>query len=262
MGYFTKTVLLMVRFFINRHPRLLIEIMQMAASMIEQQKKLIVSSDTMSMEDKWTEIYKLNSWKGGLGGISISGPGSSLVYTANLRKGLVKLFSDLGVKSVLDAPCGDFLWMKSVVEEYPIQYVGADIVKPLIDTLNVTYGNAQKTFLHIDLTKDPLPYADLMICRDIFFHLPFADTRAILANYVASGIPFLLTTTHKNTNQFSNQDIKAGGFRTIDLLGSPYHFPPDPIARIDDWVPPNPEREMCLWSREHIICALSKFSLT
>jgi hypothetical protein len=45
---------------------------------------------------------------------SKSGPGSSLDQTAVIRDRLPKLLAKLGIKSVLDIPCGDLNWMQHV----------------------------------------------------------------------------------------------------------------------------------------------------
>jgi hypothetical protein len=43
------------------------------------------------------------------------------------------LIEKFSIKSMFDAPCGDFNWMKLVLDKVKVDYVGADIVKPLID---------------------------------------------------------------------------------------------------------------------------------
>lgn len=96
-----------------------------------------------------------------------------------------------------------------------------------------------------------------MLCRDCLFHLSFEDTKSVFENYLESNIKFLLTTTHINNSGFLNKDIQTGDFRLIDLFSAPYNFPANPLAVIDDWIPPEPERQMCLWSREQVSLALS-----
>lgn len=204
-------------------------------------------------EDRFTRIYTRNYWKGS---DSTSGTGSSIEYTANLRSQLPELFAQFSIKSVLDAPCGDFNWMKEVVATNSITYIGGDIVKPLIEELSENNSSDTVRFLHLDITQTPLPEADLMICRDCLFHLSFADTRAMLVNFLSSGIPYLLTTTHTNVGAFQNHDIATGDYRLIDLYSAPYNFPRDPLAIIEDWVPPNPARTMCLWTRDQISATL------
>ena len=211
-----------------------------------------------SAEDKFTWIYKSNHWSSEE---SASGLGSTLKYTEKLRQQLPGLFREHKIRKVFDAPCGDFNWMRLVVRDTDIDYVGGDIVQPLIQALNRQYGSSRIRFVHIDLTQGTFPAADLMICRDCLFHLSFRDTRAVLANFVRSGIPYLLTTSHVNTDGFHNVDIPTGGFRRIDLYAAPYHFPRGVLSTVDDWVEPDPPRQMGLWSREQVEQALSRWRL-
>lgn len=199
-------------------------------------------------QERFEWIYKSNAW----GGLTPSGQGSSLDYTASLRRDLSKLLKDFSIRKVFDAPCGDFNWMRRVLSEVDIRYIGADIVYPLINSLNEKYGGPKTSFIHMDLTTDRFPNADLMICRDCLFHLSFEDAELVLSNFLRSGIPYLLTSTYVNKGAFVNKNIRTGEFRLIDLFADPFNFPKDPLVRIDDWIPPYPERHICLWSRAQI----------
>jgi hypothetical protein len=210
-----------------------------------------------SNEDRFTWIYKNNYWSSSE---SLSGTGSTLKYTENLRKELPNLLSKYSIKRVFDAPCGDFNWMNHLLPSVNIDYIGADIVKPLIDNLNSKYKSNNVLFINFDLVKDIPPQVDLMICRDCLFHLSFQDTYSVLENFIKSNSSYLLTTTHKNMeSSFSNRDISTGDFRCIDLFSKPYSFPTDPLYVIEDWTTPDPERQMCLWSREQVLISLRTF---
>ena len=207
----------------------------------------------MQIESTFTEIYKRNLWGSNE---SVSGPGSTLDYTTNLRSRLPELLEEFSIKSVFDAPCGDLNWMKYLLDDIDINYIGGDIVLPLIQSHRLKYKRANVDFIHIDLTKEKFPKSELMICRDCLFHLSFHDTLSVLQNFVDSNIKYLLTTTHKKSNRFENIDITTGGVRLIDLFSAPYHFPQEVLFRIEDWKAPYQEREMCLWSRDQVIGAL------
>ncbi|MHB1100402.1 MAG: hypothetical protein ACYCZR_12685, partial [Burkholderiales bacterium] len=88
---------------------------------------------------------------------SASGPGSTLEYTENIRKELPRLFNDLGVESILDAPCGDYNWFRHVQRSPSIRYHGADIVSALIAKNQDVYGNQCTSFSVVDIRTDRLP---------------------------------------------------------------------------------------------------------
>ena len=223
-------------------------------------KYLKVFSNTQ-IEDRFTEIWRLNVWGDEQ---SVSGSGSTLAATHSLREALPRLLDQFDIHSMLDAPCGDFGWMNDLLRSLPrsLDYTDGDIVAPLVQELQSRHGREGVRFTALDLTSTQLPRADILICRDCLFHLSYRDTRAVLANFVASGIPWLLTTTHRNESEFSNRDIDTGDFRRIDLFAPPYNLPRDVAFRFDDWFAPDPPREMCLWSSEQIRSALDAFEVS
>jgi len=92
-----------------------------------------------TIEDRFTWIYKNNYWQSKE---SVSGTGSTLKSTENLRKELPKLIRQLSIKTVFDAPCGDFNWMKHLLPTINVSYIGGDIVRPLIDSHNEKYTSS------------------------------------------------------------------------------------------------------------------------
>lgn len=206
-------------------------------------------------EIKFEKIYMENAWGNTE---TVSGPGSTLSATKNLRQALPALLADLNVRCLLDAPCGDLNWIAEVLEEAKIFYLGADIVEPLITKLRHNYrDDKRKCFLHIDATMDMLPMADLMITRDFLFHLSYRDTAKFLSNYLSSRIPYILTTTHINKGRFENRDIETGGWRWLDIFSEPYGFSANPLRQISDG---GGDRLMCLFTRYQVKKALDSLN--
>jgi SAM-dependent methyltransferase len=203
-----------------------------------------------SREDRFTSIFTSNGWNSTE---SRSGHGSTLAYTAPIRKSLEGLLRKMNVRTFLDAPCGDFNWMRQVALPEETRYIGGDIVKPLIRQLQQEIGGDRYSFRHIDIVRDPLPDADLWLCRDVLIHLPNDDAHAILKNFANSNIGYILTTTHLFPKQ--NYDINFGGFRYINLLLPPFSLPP-PLFKFYDFLAPEPPRYVALWSREQVCAAL------
>lgn len=217
-------------------------------------KRILAHADR---ESRFTAIWRENAWGSP---DSVSGPGSSLAYTAALRARLPALFAERGITRVFDAPCGDFGWMAHVLAQAPVDYVGADIVAPMIEVLNRTHGRPGLAFRHMDIAAPGarFPEADLMICRDCLFHLSYADTLHVLDNAVASGIPLLLTTTHVAAPDFRNADVETGAFRLIDLFADPYGFPAAPLETIADSLPPDRPRVMVLFEAAQVRVAAQR----
>lgn len=206
------------------------------------------------IEGRFTKNYEINFWGDEE---SRSGSGSTMEYTANVRRMLPEVIAAFPISSMFDAPCGDFNWMRTLQPQLPIKYVGGDIVRPMIEKNQATYGSEKARFIHADITKDPFPAVDLWFCRDCLFHLSYADTRRALENFARSNVPYILTTTHVGDGSFANRDIDTGDFRPIDLFAAPYFMPCDVLFRFEDMLPGDIGREMCLWTREQVITALN-----
>jgi hypothetical protein len=187
---------------------------------------------------------------------SVSGDGSTLDYTHNLRHELAKFLRAFGVVSMFDAPCGDFNWMRAVAFPQRFQYLGGDIVASLIEADSARYETPDRKFRTFDITADVFPDADLWLCRDCLFHLPSEAILSALRSFARSRIGFVMTTTHLNTSNFENTEVAAGGFRWLDLYKPPYSLPREVLFRIADYVHPYPPRELCVWSRAQVAAAL------
>jgi len=171
-------------------------------------------------ERVFTEIHDRNVWRGTE---SISGPGSDRAATAELRRALPALLAELGVRTLLDAPCGDFHWMGETPLDLE-RYVGIDIVAAVVAANQERYGAPSRTFLRLDLLSDPLPRADLILCRDALVHFSARDVERALAAFRRSGATWLLATTFPGLAE--NRDIVTGEWRPIRLDLAPFHLPP------------------------------------
>jgi hypothetical protein len=173
-----------------------------------------------SLKDRFNQIYQKNLWRSEE---TPCGEGSELNYTVPLRKWLIYNLSKLKIKHLVDAPCGDFNWMKKVVLKSSFYYSGFDIVNSLINK-NKSYSNAKIKFAVANICKDQLPNCDLLIVRDCLFHFSYDDINKFLKNINKIKYKYLLTTTHIVGKNFTNHDIVTGDFRIIDLFSYPFNF--------------------------------------
>lgn len=173
-------------------------------------------------------IYKSNAWGHPE---SVSGPGSSLEATSNIRDQIPVLLHEIDARSLLDAPCGDFNWMKEINLNID-RYIGIDIVQELIKNNIDKYASKTRSFYVCDLIHAPLPQVDVILCRDCLVHLPFKDIKLALNNFKKSGSIYLLTTSFSNLVN-ENVDITTGEWRPINFEKSPFNFP-KPLKIIDE----------------------------
>ena len=181
----------------------------------------------LSLKEKFSRVYTDNIFRGEK---SRSGEGSDLVQTEVIRKEIPELLQRLNIKRFIDAPCGDWFWMRHVA--LPVDsYIGLDIVEALIKKNQRQFGNEQIAFETANLAETPLPKADIIFSRDCLVHLGYADALKILANFKLSGAEYLLTTTF--TARTENVDLENGFWRPLNMQLAPFNFP-DPISLINE----------------------------
>lgn len=198
-------------------------------------------------EALFTDYYTIRNWGEHE---SHSGPGSTVAYTANIREQLPKLFTELQIKTLLDAPCGDFNWFRLITQSTDFRYIGADIVEPLIRENKEKYEKQNITFQKTDIVADPLPKADLWLCRDCWIHFSDNLIHKSISNFLHADIPYLLTTTYASSR--INKNISTGEHRFLNLQKAPFHFP-EPLLILEDWIEGHPPKQLALWKKEQII---------
>lgn len=171
------------------------------------------------LEGIFAEIYHGNLWGEAE---SVSGPGSSLAETAAIRRELPGLLAALGVRSLLDAPCGDCRWIFEMPLDLDL-YIGADVVPALIESNAARFGGPGRELRRLDITRDPLPRTDAILCRDCLIHFSYRFIEKALDNFRRSGARWLLTTTYSGLP--ANRDILSGQWRPIDLELPPFSLP-------------------------------------
>jgi hypothetical protein len=173
------------------------------------------------------EIYRANTWGDPE---SFSGPGSGVARASLFRPAFEALLREFQVRTLLDAPCGDFNWLGTFDLSLD-HYIGVDIVPALIARNNARHDSKRRRFLVADIVNDRLPCADLILCRDGIVHFSDAEVFATLRNFKRTGSRWLLANTfieHDN-----HPDIVTGAWRPLNLERAPFHLPP-PVQTIDE----------------------------
>jgi hypothetical protein len=181
-----------------------------------------------SLKTVFSDIYRRNLWGDPE---SVSGRGSTVTRAATIISHLPPLLEELRAGTLLDAPCGDFNWMRHT-KLGAVEYIGADVVPELIARNRRLYGGEGRTFLVLDVTKSRLPGADVILCRDCLIHLSFSRIHAAVANFKRAGARYLICTTHTKVRE--NTDCPDGGWRSVNLQLPPFNFPPPLKLIVED----------------------------
>lgn len=182
-------------------------------------KYLALTLKSRPAEDVFTSYFAGNTWGGKE---SVSGQGSDAGQTRIIVRALGVLLRELGIRTLLDVPCGDFHWIKDA-DFGTTSYIGADIVADLIKRNDMRYGNERVRFEKRNLLEDSLPKVDMIFCRDCLVHFSYEDVFRALGNICDSGSTYLLTTSFPGRR--SNDDIVTGQWRPLNLEVAPVVLP-------------------------------------
>jgi hypothetical protein len=208
---------------------------------IINERMTVDSLGTDNPKQVFTNIFRWNNDE------SCSGWGAELERTVSIRAELPEVVRRRSIRSLLDAPCGDFHWMRHVPWPADFKYIGADIVSDLINDNRSKYSGVE--FIELDVLRDRLPNVDAWLARDLMIHFPDEAVRNALNQFRRSTIRYLLATTYPNAGR--NTDIKYGQVRHLNLCAPPFGLPPPcEILREDD--DPDTGRIIGVWRRSDI----------
>jgi hypothetical protein len=199
--------------------------------------KIFEKIKNIPLDERFTDIYINNKW---MDKESKSGRGSTIKATEIIRKELPLLFERYDIKKLIDTSCGDFNWMKLIVNKLEY-YKGLDVVKKLIDVNNEKYSTDKINFEYNDIIKNfnfnKNDY-DAILCRDTFVHLFFDDIHKSLNNFKNSGIKYLIMTHYNEYEKNYDFDVEHNleeynMWRPINFTIEPFNFP-NPLYSIEE----------------------------
>jgi glycosyltransferase involved in cell wall biosynthesis/SAM-dependent methyltransferase len=163
--------------------------------------------------EEFSAIYRNNAWGYGSGVGSL--PDNNVRYIELVQSFLEKE----RVQSIVDFGCGD--WQFSRFMDWKgATYVGLDLVPDLIETNRRAYGRPGVSF-EVFSSLDDIPAADLLLCKDVFQHLPNDTIRKYLAAFKRKA-RFLLITNDDQPDEGLNSNIRAGEWRPVRLDYPPF----------------------------------------
>ena len=116
--------------------------------------KMRFRTPSAAQQATFTDIFKTNAWGSAE---SVSGPGSTVARGMDFQEELLSVLEAWNVRSLVDAPCGDFNWMRHLLAHRDLDYTGVDIVAPLIAANSSAYTTSSRRFICADMTRDDLP---------------------------------------------------------------------------------------------------------
>ena len=167
--------------------------------------------------------------------VSTSGPNSDPKFTPQLRLQLQQLLDQLAPSTLLDAGCGDANLIK-YLDLKDTHYIGVDCVPGLVAQAQTTFkGMVNRQFAVLDIVTEPLPKAELVLCRDVVHYLPNDLITRFLDNVKHSGAKYLLITHNTQCATSANDVTEVGKFRPVNLCYPPFHLPEPKQVIMEDF---------------------------
>ncbi|HKR08715.1 MAG TPA: class I SAM-dependent methyltransferase [Gemmatimonadaceae bacterium] len=198
----------------------------------------------LGLQEKFERIYHTNLWSDPE---TRSGTGSSLDSTRVLREKLPNALRQLGTHVLLDIPCGDFTWMERVDLD-GIEYIGGDIVRSIIEANQQERAAKGRRFVELDLTRDALPDADVLLCRDCLVHLSYANISRVFENVSRSNIRHILMTSFPGRGD--NRNVEDGDWRPLDFEAPPFSLPKPILTIVEECEEEGgsyADKSLCAW---------------
>ena len=176
------------------------------------------------------QIYEKKLWGGNAFHDFYSGDGShSSEIVEPYVKEVVQFLNSFSEKLVVcDLGCGDFNVGKRLVP-HTKKYIGVDIVLDLITRNQKLFNFKNVAFKCLDISKNVLPKADVILLRQVMQHLSNAEIKGLLTNL--KEYPYLIVTEHLPSAHFvANKDLISGqGIRLkknsgVDIIQAPFYM--------------------------------------
>jgi len=166
---------------------------------------------------------------------SASGLGSYIENTQEASDFIFDIVKKYKIKSLLDLGCGDWNWFYLLIERIRkeeggsgFRYIGWDAHPDLVSELNAKFSDDNTSFHLSDIVTEEYPSVDLILCRDVLFHMKPAVINNVLDKVYQSQANYLITTTYDIPQNHSNETININNnienwyFHAINLDIAPY----------------------------------------
>ena len=165
------------------------------------------------LKERFSAIYDRSEWgfQSGVGAL----PANNTEYLAFLHNFLYRN----QVNSVVDFGCGDWQFSR-FIDWNGINYLGIDIVSGVVERNRRIFGQEHIAF-DLFQSLEALPRADLLVCKDVFQHLPNSMVQQYLDDFKRK-FKFMLITNDIGPPGYLNADIEPGGWRTLQFDCPPF----------------------------------------
>lgn len=159
----------------------------------------------------FSEVYATKAW-GDDGSDFFSGPGTvEAAVTGPYLDFLRAEFAALSAPPrVLDLGCGDFKICSQLIPSVA-SFTGVDVVPAPVERNNRLYGSEKVRFLCADISRDPLPDADIVLVREVMQHMSNEQVGRLLKRLADYPLAYVTNVEPpKDSVAVMNRDLVPG----------------------------------------------------
>ena len=171
----------------------------------------------------FSDIYRNSTWGPG------SGVGSMPEYAQPYVVTLERFLHDYKIKSVVDLGCGDWQFSR-LIDWSGVDYLGLDVVEEVIEANKRNFASDSIGF-DVATAGEPLPEADLVVCKDVLQHLPLGVVAEYLAEF-RQRYKHILITNDVYPDGATNGECPPGAGRAIRPDLEPFS---EPCTLVLEW---------------------------
>tara|TARA_R110002167_G_scaffold275236_1_gene481278 strand:- start:185 stop:814 length:630 start_codon:yes stop_codon:yes gene_type:complete len=183
---------------------------------------------------------------------SISGPGSSKANAKEAVELIGSTIDKYDIKSILDLGCGDWNWFEDI-KLSNINYIGWDADAKMIASNKFYYPEGNIDFDVKDIVLEDYPSVDLIVCRDVLFHMSIRTALHAL-NKIKKSCKYLISTSFRDSDRNEGIKDEEWGYYSInlnitpfDLLKNEIKFKREMLGASPNGVILTPKRYICLY---------------
>lgn len=168
---------------------------------------------------------------------TLSGVGSYIENTKETVQLITQTINCYDIKTILDLGCGDWNWFKTINLNDDISYIGWDAHTDMIAQNQNRFGRSNINFYVKDIVTTEYPKVDLIICRDVLFHLNIKLAIQVITK-ISKSCKFFIATSfndaEKNFNIVKYCNIHNWGFHKINLNIHPFNLEKNIIQQVNE----------------------------
>jgi SAM-dependent methyltransferase len=172
--------------------------------------------------DIFQKIYQNGIWGKNEYGEGTSGEGSKLETAKPYLDYVNNFIEKNNIRSILEIGCGDGVLLKHLKLPSNVSYTGYDVVDGILEKNKNLFPDY--SFENKNIDKEEFPYFDLILCKDVFIHLP---NKKIISMFqkIKSHCKWAIISHDCPTKKIKFvKDIKMGDFREVDITQKPFNF--------------------------------------